>query len=97
MANILVSYSEIEQAATQLGAGRDEIQHKLRVLHGQIDSLVGSGFVTDQASGRFAQSYAEYTASASAVVDRLTEIQGFLTHTASALRDVDQQIAAQIR
>lgn len=96
MANINVSYSEIEQAATQLGTGRDEITEKLRLLQSQINNLVASGFVTDQASGKFNAAYNDYTVSANTVVQKLTEIQSFLTQTATAMRDMDSQLAAKI-
>lgn len=96
MANITVSYAEIEQAATQLGTGREEITQRLRSLQGQIGDLVSSGFVTDQASGKFNAAYQEYTTGASTVVEKLSEIQAFLTQTASAIRDMDAQIAARI-
>ncbi|WP_053384774.1 WXG100 family type VII secretion target [Leucobacter celer] len=96
MANITVSYAEIEQSATQLGAGRDEITQKLQVLQTQIGNLVASGFVTDQASGKFNTAYTEYTTSANTVIDKLTEIQSFLTQTATAMRELDAQIASKI-
>lgn len=96
MANITVSYAEIEQAASQLGAGREEITARLQGLQRQIGSLVASGFVTDQASVRFEAAYAEYTAGANTVVNQLNEIQGFLVQTASAMREMDAQIAARI-
>lgn len=96
MANITVSYGEIEQSATQLGAGRDEITQKLQALQTQIGNLVASGFVTDQASGKFNTAYTEYTTSANTVIAKLTEIQTFLTQTATAMREMDAQIAAKI-
>lgn len=97
MANIRVSYGEMEQAASALGQGREEIAARLRALQGQIQGLVASGFVTDQASVRFEAAYAEYTAGASTVVERLGDIQAFLAQAASVLRDTDAQIAARIR
>ncbi|MHA3682930.1 WXG100 family type VII secretion target [Leucobacter sp. HY1910] len=96
MANINVSYAEMEQASTQLGTGRDEITQKLQQMQQLISTLVGSGFVTDQASGRFNEAYTEYTTSANTVIAKLTEIQTFLTQTATAMRDMDAQIAARI-
>lgn len=96
MANITVSYADIEQSAAQLGAGRDEITQKLQMLQTQIGNLVASGFVTDQASGKFNTAYAEYTTSANTVINKLTEIQSFLTQTAAAMREMDAQIAAKI-
>lgn len=96
MSNIRVSYGEMEQAANQLGNGRDEITQKLQGLQTQINNLVASGFVTDQASGKFNTAYTEYTTSANVVVEKLTEIQSFLTQAANAMRDMDAQIAAKI-
>ncbi|NLA65690.1 MAG: WXG100 family type VII secretion target [Leucobacter sp.] len=96
MANITVSYAEIEQAASQLGQGREEITAKLQSLQQHIGQLVNSGFVTDQASTKFGTAYSEYTASANAVAAKLQEMQTFLLQTADALRDMDLQIAARI-
>lgn len=96
MANINVSYAEMEQAGTQLGSGREEISQKLQQMQQLISSLVSSGFVTDQASGKFNDAYADYTTSANTVIAKLSEIQTFLTQTAAAMRDMDAQIAARI-
>ena len=86
----------MESAAAQLGAGRDEITAKLQQLQRQIQGLVSSGFVTDSASKRFEQSYTEYTASANRVIEKLSEIQQFITQTAAAHRALDDEIAARI-
>lgn len=96
MTNMRVSYSELEQAAVQLGNGRDEITAKLRLMESQIANLVSSGFVTDHASVRLNAAFTEYTSGAATVIEKLTEIQAFLTHTASAIRDLDTQIASRI-
>ena len=96
MSNIKVSYAEIESAATQLGAGRQEIMDKLQIMQTQIGQLVTSGFVTDQASGKFNDAYTTYTTSANTLITQLQEIQQFLTGTANAMRDLDSQIASKI-
>lgn len=96
MSNIKVSYAEIEQSAAQLGQGREEITAKLQSLQQQIQNLVSSGFVTDQASVKFNAAYNDYTTSANTVVAKLNEIQSFLTQTANAMRDMDAQIASRI-
>lgn len=97
MSNIKVSYAEIESAASQLRVGREEITSKLHSMQGQIQNLVSSGFVTDQASGKFNDAYTRYTTSANTLIAQLTEIQSFLTSTAGAMRDLDAQIAAGIQ
>ena len=96
MSNIKVSYAEIESAGTQLGAGREEITTKLQNMQSQIGQLVSSGFVTDQASGKFNDAYMKYTTSANTLIAQLNEIQQFLTGTANAMRDLDSQIASKI-
>jgi WXG100 family type VII secretion target len=96
MSNIKVSYAEIETAASQLGSGREEITIKLQNMQAQIGQLVSSGFVTDQASGKFNDSYTKYTASANTLIAQLNEIQQFLAGTANAMRDLDSQIASKI-
>jgi len=96
VSNIKVSYAEIEQAAAQLGQGREEITAKLQSLQQQIQNLVSSGFVTDQASVKFNGAYNDYTTSANTVVAKLTEIQQFLSQTANAMREMDAQIASRI-
>lgn len=96
MANITVSYADLEHAASRLGAGRDEITQRFQQLQTQISELVTSGFVTDQASGRFHDSFTEYTSSARTVVEKLADIQTFLTQTAGLMRDMDAQIASRI-
>ncbi|MGK0716338.1 WXG100 family type VII secretion target [Leucobacter sp. W1153] len=96
MSNIRVTYGEIEQVAGQLAQGRDEIISRLRLLESQITQLVSTGFVTDQASVRFHSMYSEYTAGASIVAEKLSEIQAFLTQAAGAIREMDAQLAARI-
>lgn len=96
MANITVSYSDVEQAAADLERGRQEITEQLQRMSQRIDTLLASGFVTDRASVKFGEAYAEYTAHASAVAQRLSEIQGYLTQAAHAIRDMDEQMAARI-
>lgn len=96
MANISVSYDEMERVATTLATGRDEIMDRLRSLEHTIQNLVSTGFVTDSASKRFEATYGEYSVNASGVIDKLTEIQNFIVQTAQAHREMDSQLAARL-
>lgn len=96
MSNIRMSFGEMETAASQLGAGKEEITQKLQSMQAQIQGLVSSGFVTDRASGRFQEAFSRYTSDANNVIAHLTEIQQFLVNTANAMRELDAQIAARI-
>lgn len=97
MANLNVSYDEMDAAATRLTTGRDQLNDQLSQLRAFIQNLVSSGFVTDQASGAFNQSYEQFTTSATATVDNLTQIAQNLRTTAQVLRDTDSEIAARLR
>ena len=96
MSHINVSYADIEQAAAQLGHGREEISERLQGVQALIQNLVSSGFVTEHASVKLDGAYSEYTASANNVVAKLSEIQSFLLQSASSIRELDAQIAARI-
>ena len=96
MSHINVSYADIEQAAAQLGHGREEISERLHGLQALIQNLVSSGFVTEHASIKLDAAYSEYTTSANTVIAKLSEIQSFLLQTASSIRELDAQIAARI-
>lgn len=96
MSHINVSYADIEQAAAQLGHGREEIGERLQRLQAVIQQLVSSGFVTEHASVKLDGAYSEYTTSANSVIAKLSEIQTFLLQTAGSMRELDAQIAARI-
>ena len=97
MANLNVSYDEMDAAAHRLTTGRDQLNEQLTQLRTFIQNLVSSGFVTDQASGAFNQSYEQFTTAATTTVSNLTEIAQNLRTTAQVLRDTDTEIAARLR
>ncbi|CAG7604288.1 WXG100 family type VII secretion target [Leucobacter soli] len=96
MANITVSFSEMQQAAIELGSGREEITTRLVGLQKRMQGLVASGFVTDQASAKFETAYDDYTRGAKTVIQKIAEIESFLKQTATAMGEMDAQIAAKI-
>lgn len=96
MANMKLSYDEMAGVAKDLDSGREEITTRLQAMQVKIQGLVSSGFVTDQASGKFNDAYTRYTSSANAVIAQLTEISAFITSTANAGREFDSQVASQI-
>lgn len=97
MANITVSYQELQDAASRLRAGQEDINGRLSELKAYIDSLVGGGFVTDQASVAFQEQYTQFTTGATQTVSALEGLSTFLTQTASVMQDVDSSLASSIR
>ena len=58
MANVNVTYQEMQSAADRLVAGRVEIQGQLEALQRQVEGLVSGGYVTDRA-GDMIMAYVE--------------------------------------
>jgi len=96
MANITVSYEELESVAARLAAGREDISAKLGELQALTASLVTSGFVTDRSSRAFQQSYEEFTGGARSTIAGLDGLAGYLRQAASTLADVDVQLAQRL-
>jgi len=94
MANVNVTYEEMRQAATRLNTGKEEINTKLADLKSYIANLVSSGFVTDQASVKFNETYTNFTTSATNTINALEGLASYLTQAAQAMQDTDQQLAA---
>ena len=51
MANMNVTYAELQQVASQLQSGQGELEGILGKLQSLVEQLVSAGFQTDQASG----------------------------------------------
>ncbi|GAA1444110.1 WXG100 family type VII secretion target [Leifsonia poae] len=96
MANINVSYQELNGNADRLIAGRDEINSTLAKLQSQISALTAAGFTTDKSSGAFADAYTRFTSGAQNTIGGLNDLSQFLRTTAQTLQDVDAQLAARI-
>lgn len=96
MANINVSYQELNGNADRLVAGRDEINSTLAKLQSQISALTAAGFTTDKSSGAFADAYTRFTSGAQNTIGGLNDLSQFLRTTAQTLQDVDAQLAARI-
>ena|SRR6478735_7832953 len=97
MANLNVSYGDMRDAATRLTTGQDDITTKLTELKGFIEGLVSSGFVTDQASVAFGESYRAFSHGATELIGALSGLGDYLRKASEALEDTDQQLAAALR
>lgn len=97
MANLNVTYQEMHDAATRLTTGQDEMTTKLNELKAFIESLISSGFVTDQASVAFGETYRQFTQGATQTVAALTNLGQYLRTAADTLSDADTQLASGLR
>lgn len=93
MANVHVDYQQVQASASQLQSGQQEIEAQLGRLKSAIDNLIGSGFVTDQASGKFGQSYEQWNNGAKNVIGGLNGMTGFLKNAIAQHQQLDQQLS----
>lgn len=92
MANVHVDYEQLQSSASQLQSGQQEVESLLARLKSMIDNLVAGGFVTDQASGKFHQSYEQWNNGARNVIAGLEGMTGFLRTAVQQHQQLDSQL-----
>lgn len=96
MANLNVTYGEMQSKASQLRHGQSDLETKLNELRGLVTQLVQDGFTTSRASGAFEASYEQFTSGATRTVQGIEGMAQFLDKAAQALQQTDEQLASQI-
>ena len=93
MANMNVTYADMEAAASQLRSGQADIESRLAGLKGLVDNLVNGGYVTDVSSKAFDAAYTEFNDGIRKTVQGLEGMGAYLTNAAGALRTTDEELA----
>ncbi|GAB2455320.1 uncharacterized protein YukE [Conyzicola lurida] len=75
------SYEAMEQTALTLDGGADDIRAQLTSLLGKVEDLLGEGFKTELASGKFGDGYRELNTGVNQAVEGIDAM-------AQALRDM---------
>ena len=96
MANLNITYAEMSDSASKMRNNKNDIDAKLTECKNIVDSLTGSGFVTDQASGRFEEVHTEFVTSANQVMETLEQLSQWLDKAVEAMRDMDTQLASSL-
>ena len=96
MANVNVTYQQMEDAAGRLLNGRTEIDGMLGQLKSLVDQLVAEGYVTDSSSRSFQASYDEFTVGARNTIAGLDGMAQYLNQAAATFRDADIQLAGAL-
>lgn len=95
MANVNVTYQELEDAARYLLAGENDLKSKFAELKSRIDSLTSSGFVTDHASAQYSETYTAFTTNMNNAVSALDTLSNYLLQASQAMQSTDQQLSQQ--
>jgi WXG100 family type VII secretion target len=96
MANLNITYAEMSDSATRMRNNKDEIDARLNECKSIVNTLTTSGFVTDQASGRFDEVHTEFVTSATEVMESLTLLSEWLDKAVEALRTMDTELAGSL-
>jgi len=97
MANVNVTYQEMQDAATRLVNGQTEIDTQLGQLKSLVDQLVSGGYVTDASSKQFQTSYEEFNNGARNVIEGLQGMSSYLKTAAQTFQDADQHLASALK
>jgi WXG100 family type VII secretion target len=97
VANVNVTYAEMQSAANQLRSGEAQIEGDLAKLKKLIDNLVASGYVTDTSSKQFETSYTEFNTGATRMIEGLNGMGQFLDAAAKAFHETDIQLASALK
>jgi WXG100 family type VII secretion target len=96
MANLNVTYAEMSDSATRMRNDKNDIDSRLAECKSIVDQLTASGFVTDQASGKFDEVHTEFVNSANTVMETLEQLSTWLDKAVDALQDMDTQLAVSL-
>jgi WXG100 family type VII secretion target len=97
VANVNVTYAEMQSAANQLRAGESQIEGDLAKLKKLVDNLVAGGYVTDSSSQQFEASYTEFNQGATKMIQGLNGMGQFLDAAAKAFHETDAQLASALK
>ena len=97
MANLNVTYGDMQTAASQLRSGETQINSDLARLKKLIDNLVASGYVTDSSSRQFQASYEEFNSGATKMIAGLNGMGQYLDTAAKAFHETDAQLASALK
>ena len=96
MANLNVTYDQMQSAATRLRNGQNDLQTKLNELRSLVQQLVQNGVTTSRASGAFDTAYQEFTQGATRTIQGIDGMADYLNKAAQALQQTDEQLAQSI-
>jgi WXG100 family type VII secretion target len=96
MANMNVTYQEMSDSANTMRNNKADIDDKLNQCKTIVDNLTHSGFVTDQASGKFDDVHTQFVNSANTAMETLDQLSQWLDKAVSAMQDMDTQLAGSL-
>ena len=97
MANVNVTYQDMNAAGDRLVSGRQEIEGMLTELKRLVDDLVSAGYVTDSSSKQFQAAYDEFNSGVTKTIEGLNGMGSYLKTAAQTFQDADTQLASALQ
>jgi len=92
VADVTVTYEEMQASATKLDQGKANIEEQLESLRRMIDQLVQTSFRTQSASPKFHESYQQWNTGAKNAIAGLEGMSGFLKSAIKGHQDLDSSL-----
>jgi len=96
MDGVHVEHGALHAQAQRLNQAKSELETQLQQIQGQIHELVANGFVTQSASGSFAEAHDRWNTAARNVVSELEVMGQYLGKASEAFKEVDQQFTVKL-
>jgi WXG100 family type VII secretion target len=93
MNDISLTPDSMRSTATKLDGGQGDIKGLLTKLQGEVNSLLGSNFVTQKASPAFGDGYTKLNKSMNSAVDGISQMSSALRNMAQSAEEWDAQHA----
>ena len=95
MAQIVVTADELDNVASQLNAGAEEVMQQFNQLRGAVDNLVSAGW-QGTASQAYQETYTQWNSGAQQVHEALTQISQMLRSAATTYRETEARLTSQL-
>jgi WXG100 family type VII secretion target len=96
MASISVTYDEVRSASVRMKLAQQSMTDQVAQLKSMIENLVGAGFKTELASGKFHSSYQQWDTGAKNVIDGLGGMSAFLDQVVAKHQELDSTLGSQL-
>ena len=97
MVNLRLDYHAMKSQAANIRTGSQDISDMLKGMESQVKDLVENGFVTDDASGAFDESFKKFIAGTQATIQGANRMAQYLSNVMKAMYDLERQMIANIK
>jgi WXG100 family type VII secretion target len=95
--DITVGYEGLQQAASELKNGKEELSRQLHELSAMVEKLTMSAFKTTQASGAFGEHHRRWNQATGELIGSLEEISRAVQDVQQKHQEADSRLTEGVR